>query len=141
MKKLFLFFLFSIILLGGWEEDGNVVCNAVYTQKYPEIMSDGSGGAIITWYDYRTSYADIYAQKIYTNGQVGIEEKNTKDNYPNIFIDYISFKGYEKFRVSVYNIAGSRCGEYYGDMVGKDLEPGIYFVKIKDRLYKVLKIR
>ena len=35
-----------------------------YHQLAPEIESDGFGGAIITWEDYRTGSPDIYAQRI-----------------------------------------------------------------------------
>ncbi|MHB8895678.1 MAG: hypothetical protein ACYC99_10960 [Candidatus Geothermincolia bacterium] len=37
---------------------------------HPQITSDCSGGAIITWYDARSGQADIYAQRILSNGTV-----------------------------------------------------------------------
>ena len=48
-----------------WTTDGVAICKASYSQKDPQICIDGSGGAIITWQDYRsnTDY-DIYAQRI-----------------------------------------------------------------------------
>ncbi|MDP1675819.1 MAG: T9SS type A sorting domain-containing protein [Bacteroidota bacterium] len=54
-----------------WTADGVVISNATDGQTNPTLVSDGSGGAIITWTDYRsgTSY-DIYAQKISVSGVV-----------------------------------------------------------------------
>ncbi len=48
----------------GWAVDGNTVTVAALDQKIPQIVSDGSGGAIIAWTDYRNSNSDIYAQWI-----------------------------------------------------------------------------
>jgi hypothetical protein len=51
----------------GWPADGLVVCAADSTQQTPQIASDGAGGAIVTWQDYRKLGAnpqDIYAQRI-----------------------------------------------------------------------------
>lgn len=47
-----------------WQRDGKLVSTATSSQYNPLICSDGSGGAIITWYDYRNGNADIYAQRI-----------------------------------------------------------------------------
>ncbi|MCX6739776.1 MAG: hypothetical protein NTZ49_00930 [Candidatus Parcubacteria bacterium] len=54
-----------------WTTDGKVICTANNHQLNPEIASDGSNGAIISWDDYRsgTSY-DVYAQKIDSSGTV-----------------------------------------------------------------------
>jgi hypothetical protein len=47
-------------------------CTAASTQKSPTIVTDGAGGAIVTWSDYRSgSYSDIYAQRVRANGQLG----------------------------------------------------------------------
>jgi hypothetical protein len=54
-----------------WIADGVAISTAAYDQGYPTIVSNGSGGAIITWIDYRNgSYADIYAQLINAFGVV-----------------------------------------------------------------------
>ncbi|MBU4174238.1 MAG: hypothetical protein KKB90_01060 [Actinobacteria bacterium] len=48
-----------------WTANGVPVCNSANDQKYPELISDGSGGAIITWQDYRSGADwDIYAQRV-----------------------------------------------------------------------------
>ncbi len=54
-----------------WMTDGIAVCTAGYDQTYPQIVSDGSGGAIVTWWDYRGgSTWDIYAQRVNASGVV-----------------------------------------------------------------------
>jgi Fe-S cluster biogenesis protein NfuA len=47
-----------------WTANGVVICTASNNQGEPQICSDGGGGAIITWKDYRSSNYDIYAQRI-----------------------------------------------------------------------------
>jgi len=53
-----------------WTSNGVTVCKAALDQYEPHIMSDGSSGAIITWYDYRSGTSDIYAQRIDPNGLI-----------------------------------------------------------------------
>jgi hypothetical protein len=53
-----------------WTADGVGVCTAPVDQDHPRIISDGSGGAIITWYDYRGGSSDIYAQRVDSAGAV-----------------------------------------------------------------------
>ncbi len=53
-----------------WTADGVAICTATSSQHSPTIVSDGAGGAIITWYDYRSGGYDIYAQRINASGIV-----------------------------------------------------------------------
>ena len=53
-----------------WTANGVAICVSTNTQYYPIIVSDGSGGAIITWQDQRSSFYDIYAQRINASGVV-----------------------------------------------------------------------
>jgi Secretion system C-terminal sorting domain len=53
-----------------WSANGVAICTATGDQLSPTIVSDGSGGAIITWYDLRTGNMDIYAQRIGASGVV-----------------------------------------------------------------------
>lgn len=54
-----------------WNTDGTVICNATNDQYIPQICSDGAGGAIITWQDFRAgTNLDIYAQRIDSSGTV-----------------------------------------------------------------------
>jgi hypothetical protein len=54
-----------------WETGGIAVCDATYHQEAPQIVGDGSGGAIITWQDGRTpaNGYDVYAQRFNSNGE------------------------------------------------------------------------
>jgi len=53
-----------------WTVDGVAICVTGNMQTNPELISDGSEGAIITWIDYRTGSANIYVQKISSGGVV-----------------------------------------------------------------------
>lgn len=53
-----------------WNANGVAICTASYNQSSPQLISDGSGGAIITWSDFRSDYTDIYAQRITAAGVV-----------------------------------------------------------------------
>ncbi|MFX1500031.1 MAG: hypothetical protein ACFFDH_03600 [Promethearchaeota archaeon] len=53
-----------------WNNNGTLICNANGDQWDVQICSDGNGGAIITWFDPRSSNGDIYAQRIASNGTV-----------------------------------------------------------------------
>jgi hypothetical protein len=59
---------------GGWKlwtADGVAVCAEPSDQQYPQIASDGSGGAIIAWEDIRAvmvAHWNIYAQRIGSDG-------------------------------------------------------------------------
>jgi len=53
-----------------WTPNGVAICTAGNDQDNPQICSDGSGGAIITWDDVRGASEDIYAQQVNSNGNV-----------------------------------------------------------------------
>jgi len=48
--------------------DGKVVCGQLASQQSPQACSDGAGGAIIAWLDFRNGNADIYAQRVDGSG-------------------------------------------------------------------------
>ena len=52
-----------------WAENGIAISSAAGDQVIPQIVSDGSGGAIVTWVDGGT-YGNIYAQKVDASGVV-----------------------------------------------------------------------
>jgi len=56
----------------GWPAGGYPVCAKPNFQIYPQMTTDGAGGAIVSWYDIRDSSSDfdIYAQRILANGTV-----------------------------------------------------------------------
>jgi hypothetical protein len=47
-----------------WTVDGVALCSASGQQVSPAIVSDGAGGAIVTWQDLRGGNNDIYAQRV-----------------------------------------------------------------------------
>ncbi|BBJ24642.1 hypothetical protein [Candidatus Nitrotoga sp. AM1P] len=53
-----------------WAADGIAISTAANHQSDPTLISDGSGGAIITWQDARSGTNDIYAQRINASGVV-----------------------------------------------------------------------
>lgn len=62
---------------GQWSTDvtvNNALCTAVRDQVAPLAVSDGAGGAIVTWYDQRggvgATFNDVYAQRISAGGVV-----------------------------------------------------------------------
>jgi hypothetical protein len=55
----------------GWSGDGVAVCTARGSQYQLAATSDGAGGAIAVWQDFRTDVAgDIYAQRITSAGEL-----------------------------------------------------------------------
>lgn len=61
-----------------WEINGRSICNAVKSQYFPDIVSDGACGAIILWTDDRirdiggiftTNSVALFAQKINAGGE------------------------------------------------------------------------
>jgi hypothetical protein len=61
-------------LARAWPNDpanGNIpLCTATDNQRYPASVSDGAGGAIVTWIDHRSGNWDIYAQRVDATGAV-----------------------------------------------------------------------
>lgn len=53
-----------------WNADGVAICTAASDQFAPRLIPDGSGGAIIAWYDNRAGNYDVYVQRIDANGIV-----------------------------------------------------------------------
>ena len=84
-------------ILAQWIPDGAAVCTASFDQARPTIVSDGAGGAIITWYDGRSHLKypyDIYAQRVDASGNplwgtngVAICEASRNELYPAIASD------------------------------------------------------
>ena len=50
--------------------NGVPVCTYDGTQSYPDIVSDGAGGVVICWNDYRSGGPDVYAQRVLPSGAV-----------------------------------------------------------------------
>jgi hypothetical protein len=53
-----------------WAANGIALCTATGYQEVPQIVSDGAGGAIVTWQDARSGNYDIYAQRVNASGGI-----------------------------------------------------------------------
>jgi hypothetical protein len=54
-----------------WADGGTALCTAS-GEQYPGLpVSDGAGGAIVPWIDFRFSTATLFAQKISASGVIG----------------------------------------------------------------------
>ncbi|MGA1794076.1 MAG: putative Ig domain-containing protein, partial [Thermoplasmatota archaeon] len=62
-----------------WMDNGTSVCTAKNGQYYPSVMGHGSGGAVVTWTDYRTE-SNVYVQMLGPAGQVLLEDNGTLVN-------------------------------------------------------------
>jgi hypothetical protein len=51
-----------------WLHNGQPICTAAGDQNAPVITTDGAGGAIIAWRDFRGLDTDIYAQRVNPGG-------------------------------------------------------------------------
>lgn len=51
-----------------WGANGRAVCTIASSQTGPELVSDGSQGAVLAWYDFRNGNTDLYAQRVNSAG-------------------------------------------------------------------------
>jgi hypothetical protein len=65
-------FTFAGALAPGWPAGGVLVCNAPGDRAGVTIDADGTGGAVLSWYDYRPPYiftgGQIFAARVLSNG-------------------------------------------------------------------------
>ena len=99
MRLLFLLLICSLIvavpsLWATWIDDGVPLCTATGHQNYPQITSDGAGGAIVTWQDARSGNYDIYAQRMdasgtvqWTANEVALSTATGDQKYPQLTSD------------------------------------------------------
>ena len=63
--------LASGVVNPAWPADGRALCIGAYVQGGTTIVSDGRGGAIVAWQDYRSGNSDIYAQRVFRSSGLG----------------------------------------------------------------------
>ncbi len=51
-----------------WTFNGVPLCQSSNRQESPDLVSDGSGGAIVTWHDLRSGEYEVYAQRVGSAG-------------------------------------------------------------------------
>jgi len=102
-----------------WTTDGVAICTALGDQSSPQIVPDGEGSAIITWYDYRSgNNHDIYAQKINRNGSLEVFAPKISfdpDSFPQ-FPDTLDF--YQITCKVTDNVSVASCSLFYSINVG-----------------------
>jgi hypothetical protein len=84
-----------------WGMDGIPVCHAENVQQNTDIISDGTGGAIICWEDWRdfnNTGSDIYIQRINMDGNaiwlgngVPVCTANSHQQFPKAILDSYGF--------------------------------------------------
>ena len=128
-----------------WAVDGVAISTATFDQIFPTLVNDGSGGAIITWQDYRVAYPDsidIYAQQVNVNGELGVVTEVAVEpgiaitltllqNYPNPFnpstsIQY-AINSRQFVTLKVYDILGREVAR----LVNEERPAGIYNVEFR----------
>ena len=58
-----------------WTKDGTLINELNANQQQHNCVSDGKGGFIVTWWDDRDIFADIYAQRVNADGIVLWDKK------------------------------------------------------------------
>jgi hypothetical protein len=143
-----------------WIVNGVGVCRDPSGQVFPQLVKDGSGGAIITWDDSRnsaTNSTDIYAQRVGASGTLGgVTGVNEHDhslpatyvleqNYPNPFnpATVISYQLPVNSQVTlkVFDVLGrevatlvnenKKSGSYEVEFSGSKLPSGMYFYRLQ----------
>jgi hypothetical protein len=115
-----------------WSGDGVAVCDTLDEQRYPDIASDGVGGAIIVWQDRRGTYLNIYAQRIDGSGTalwerngIGIDTTDYNSISPEIVYDgaggaIFTWEGYGGIRAQRVNANGDTLWSANGVSVCTD---------------------
>ena len=55
-----------------WTLDGAAFCTQPGSQYFPNAVTDGAGGALVTWQDQRTPDFDIYAHRLAVTGPLEV---------------------------------------------------------------------
>lgn len=98
-----------------WGADGVVLCSESDSQSYPDIASDGFGGAAVAWYDRRNDIGDIYADFVNPSGGVGelsptiasiIDVPQDQGGWVRVIIDksHLDDEAVADFPISLYNV-------------------------------------
>lgn len=100
--------------LWGASGVGTVVCNATSTQDIPQIVSDGSGGAIIAWEDDRNGTANtgIYAVRMVATGSASISWTPNGNMVGETGFD-CRWRASDTYGHNNYHIVPDGTGNYY----------------------------
>jgi hypothetical protein len=111
-----------------WAENGTLICDAMRDQLWPDIASDGKGGAFITWYDFRSqAYHDIFTQYVapdgtplWTSNGVAVSVANRDQTWPRlaaggsggVFIVWQDERYYDASGIDIYAQRFDSDGNY-----------------------------
>jgi hypothetical protein len=106
--------------LAEWSTNGDSICTAANFQTAPVIVSDGAGGAIIAWHDFRFGGSNrVFAQRVASDGSrmwpangVALCSNTGGQEFPAITSDGASgaIVAWEDYRVGIENIFAQRIG-------------------------------
>lgn len=135
-----------------WSAGGLAVCTAQQLQwndiynRQNQIISDGTGGAILVWHDYRNGDADIYAQRLH--GWTGVEETAVHSSefivhslkvLPNPFCNFARVSDLPMgLEIKIYDITGRLVKKTKERIIGEKLSSGVYFIRVEG--YKTTKV-
>jgi hypothetical protein len=140
----------------GWPVNGVPLCTALGNQVYPEVVTDGAGGAIADWDDYRGPDVDIFAQRVSWDGAVGARVTTDVDfpAPPAMMLDAprpnpvtrhlavsFSLPGSQPARLGLFDLVGRRVQELEVGSLGPgrhvvhlpgvaSIRPGVYTVRL-----------
>ncbi len=133
-----------------WNSGGNIVSNANNLQTNPKNISDGKGGCIYVWQDFRNGLNDdIYAQHFSSDGTEGIFNEpfsglNSVSIYPNPMNESAKIQcsgemgNLNSWTGIIYDIFGREIRTFNVDksdseMDVKGIPDGIYFLRIAEK--------
>jgi hypothetical protein len=133
-----------------WAVDGVAISVAPGRQQVPSIVSNGSGGAIISFMDRRNNQWDIYAQNVLNDGSIsGMEDPKHRGSsitiFPNPNYGEFTIASSRKGTFSLYNSLGQeiRTFQFHSSntvATVSQLDNGVYFLLGADRKTAVEKI-
>ncbi len=95
-----------------WTADGVAICAAANSQYDPQLASDGKGGAVVTWQDYRKGSEcsfDAFAQQ--TNVKTEICDEKQLNDW-NVYAQYINSSGKIQWTSNGVKICTANVDQY-----------------------------
>jgi hypothetical protein len=119
-----------------WAADGVAICTATGDQYSPTIVSDGAGGAIVTWEDF---YLYVYAQRVNASGAVqwtagGVvlskatstqwNSRSISDNAGGAIVTWQGYSGASNYEIYAQRVDASGALQWTADGVALCTAPG-----------------